>query len=131
MDVMSKIKEVTETLDSIDNYFSGLDQELSDCDSRIQDLLHYAENNKISILWAYKYANEIRKVMTERRRVKNDMELLCKFNEQKNKLISSENRKFMVAEVCKREKQLNMPYKNKRYTDEDFEKLFKKSNKKD
>ena len=126
---MDKIKNISDSLDEIDKYFSGLDQELSDCDSRIQDLLHYVENNKISILWAYKYANEIRKVMIERRRVKNDMELLCKFNEQKNKLISVDNRKFLLAEVCKREKQLNMPYKNRKYTDEDLEKILKKSKK--
>ena len=129
MEVVKTLQEVTKSLDDLDLYCDGLANELSEIDLKIQDLLHYIENNKISILWAYKYIVELKKLRLERRRIKNDMFVLCKYNEHKNKIISSGNRQFLMTELYKAEKQLSRPYKNRQYKDEEIEELLKKSNK--
>lgn len=126
MNVKEKITQVVEILNEIDIYESGLAQLLSECDEREQDLLHFIENNKINVLWCYKYTKELKTIRERRRIIKNDMEIIRKFNEHKTKLVSTiENRKILLAEINKREKQLNCPYKNRRYTEEEIEKIIK------
>ena len=131
MEVIKTLQEITNTLNELDTYYDGLTNELSVTDLKIQDLLHYIENNNISILWAYKYIVELKKLRLERRRIKNDMFILSKYNEHKNKIISSSNRQFLMSEVYKAEKQLDTPYKNRQYKDEEIEEILKKSSKKD
>lgn len=125
MNVMEDIKKTVDILDNIDIYSNGLNEELSIVDGKMQDLLHYVENNKINILWCYRYVREMKRLRLERRRIRNDMELLNKFNEHKNKLISKDNRQFLLAEMNKREKQLNQPYKNRQYGEEELEGVLK------
>lgn len=131
MEVTKTLQEINDKLDALDEYGDGLTNELSEVDLKIQDLLHYIEYNKVSILWAYKYIAELKKLRIERRRIKNDMFLLNKYGEHKNKLISSGNRKFMMTEIYKAEKQLNTPYKNRQYKDGEIEELLEKPTKKD
>ena len=126
MDVLREITEIVEKLNEIDNYDSSLSQLLSECNEKEQDLLHYIENNKINMLWCYKYVRELKNVREKRRNIKNDMERIMKFKEQKTKLASTiDNRQLMLAELNKREKQLNCPYKNRRYTEEELQKILK------
>ena len=126
MNVIEKITQAVELLNEIDQYDSGLGQLLSECDEREQDLLHFIENNKINVLWCYKYTRELKTIREKRRIIKNDMEIIRKFNEHKTKLASTvENRKIMLAEINKRIKQLNCPYKNRRYTEEEIQKIIK------
>ena len=96
MEIVKTLQEIVNELDSIDTYDEGIAGRLSEIDQKIQDLLHYIENNKISILWSYKYMVELKKLRVERRQIKNDMYLLSKFNEHKNKIISSGNRQFLM-----------------------------------
>ena len=94
-------------------------------DSKLQDLLHYIENNKINVLWCYRMIKEIKVLREERRKIKNDMELLSKYSEQKNKIISKENRQFLMTEIYKKEKLLGKNYTNKQYTEEEMQKILK------
>lgn len=125
MDVVEKVKEVIAKLDEIDNYADSLADQLSNYDSKEQDLLHYIEENKINVLWCYRFLKEIKSIRQERRKIKNDMELLYKYNEQKTKLASKDYRQFLLSEMCKREKSLNQPYKNRIYTEEEIQKVLK------
>lgn len=126
MDVLKTIAEIVDKLNELDNYDNGLSQLLSECDEKEQDLLHYIENNKINMLWCYKYVRELKNIREKRRNIKNDMERIMKFKEQKTKLASTiDNRQLMIAELNKREKQLNCPYKNRRYTEEELQKILK------
>ena len=78
------------------------------------------------MLWCYKYVRELKNVREKRRNIKNDIERIMKFKEQKTKLASTmDNRQLMLAELNKREKQLNCPYKNRRYTEEELQKILK------
>ena len=83
MEIVKTLQEIVNELDSIDTYDEGIAGRLSEIDQKIQDLLHYIETNKISILWSYKYMVELKKLRVERRQIKNDMYLLSKFNEHK------------------------------------------------
>lgn len=125
-EITKKLQEAVNILDNIDIYDSGLNDRLSEIDLKIQDLLHYIETNKISILWAYKYICELKKLRLERREIKNDICIMQKFNEQKNKLLSTSNRKFLMAEIYKVEKQLHAPYKNRQYKDGEIDEILKK-----
>lgn len=126
MDVLKEITEIVDKLNSLDKYDSGLTQLLSEVNEREQDLLHYIENNKINMLWCYKYVKELKTIREKRRSIKNDMERLTKFKEHKTKLVSTiDNRQLMLPEMHKREKQLNCPYKNRRYTEEEIQKVIK------
>lgn len=119
------MQEIVNELDRIDTYDEGIAGRLSEIDQKIQDLLHYIETNKINILWSYKYMVELKKLRVERRQIKNDMYLLGKFNEHKNKIISSGNRQFLMNEMYKAEKQLETPYKNRQYKDGEIEEILK------
>lgn len=125
MDVIEEINEVVNRLNKIDEYSSTLADNLSELDCKQQDLLHYIENTKVSVLWVYRMIKELKNVRINRRKVKNDMELLSKFNEQKTKLLSKENRQFMLAEIYKKEKMLGKKYTNKKYTEEELQKILK------
>lgn len=126
MNVLELITEIVDKLNELDNYDSGLPQLLSECDEKEQDLLHYVENNKINVLWCYKYVKELKNVRERRRTIKNDIERLLKFKENKTKLVSTiDNRQMLLAELNKREKQLNCSYKNRRYTEEELQKILK------
>ena len=125
MDVIEKITQTINLLNEIDEYNSTLTDKLSKLDSKEQDLLHYIENNKIHIFWCYRMIKEIKNIRIERRKVKNDMELLFRFNEIKTKIISKENRQFILAEIHKKEKQLQTVYKNRQYTEEELQKIIK------
>lgn len=125
MNVAEEIKDVVERLDRIDEYNNSLTDNLSELDCKQQDLLHYIENNKINVLWCYRMIKEIKQIRQKRRKVKNDMELLSKYNEQKNKMISKENRQFLLAEIYKKEKMLSKNYTNKQYTEEEMQKIIK------
>ena len=125
MDVIEEINEVVNRLNKIDEYNSTLADNLSELDCKQQDLLHYIENTKVSVLWVYRMIKELKNVRINRRKVKNDMELLSKFNEQKTKLLSKENRQFMLAEIHKKEKMLGKKYTNKQYTEEELQKILK------
>lgn len=125
MNVTEEIKEVVERLDRLDEYNTSLTDNLSELDCKQQDLLHYIENNKINVLWCYRMLKEIKQIRQKRRKVKNDMELLSKYNEQKTKIISKDNRQFLLTEIYKKEKMLSKNYTNKQYTDEEMQKIIK------
>lgn len=130
MEIVKILQQVTDTLNEVDTYYDGLTNELSEVDLKIQDLLHYIESHKISILWSYKYLAELRRLRLDRRRIKNDMFILGRYSEHKNKLISSGNRQFLMTELYKAEKQLEAPYKNRQYNDGEIEEILNKSKEK-
>lgn len=125
MDIMAKINEAIRLLNSIDEYGSTLVSKLSDLDSKEQDILHYIENNKISVLWCYNVIRKLKDIRIERRKVKNDMELMSKYNDLKNRLSSKDNREFILSQLHVREKQLNTTYKNRKYSEEDIRDILK------
>lgn len=125
MDVIQEITDVVDKLNKIDEYDSTLNDELSKLDQKQQDLLHYIEFNKVNILWCYRMIKEIKAVREQRRKIKNDIDLCGEFSKHKNKILSKENRQFLLAELHKKLKNNSIPYKNRQYTDEEMQKVLK------
>lgn len=125
MDVMTKIAEAIDILNAIDKYDATLGNKLSELDCKEQDLLHHIEDNKINILWCYNIIKKIKEIRIERRKVKNDMELMSRYNDIKSKMTSKENRQFILAELHKKEKQLQTTYKNRQYSEDDIRDILK------
>lgn len=125
MNVIEEITTIVTLLNELDNYSSGLVNKISELDLKQQDLLHYIENNSLKTNECYRIIRELKKIRENRRKVKNDMDLMSKYNEQKTKLVSTDNRRFLLAEMHKREKILGKIYTNKGYTDEELESILK------
>ena len=66
----------------------------------------------------------MRKVLVERRKIKNDMELLRVLHQHENKLINKANRQLLLNYIGKTNKALlNSEYGNRVYTKEEIEEL--------
>ena len=120
MDVMAKIKEALDILNVIDEYGTSLNSKLSDLNQQQQDILHYIENNKINVLTCYNIVKKIKDIRVERRKIKNDIELITKYNELKNRLSSKDSRAFILTELHKKDKSLQTTYKNRQFSEEDI-----------
>lgn len=125
MDVIKEITEIADKLNEVEDYCSQLINKLSSEDLKMQDLLHYIEKNKISPFESWRLVKKIKQIRLDRRKIKNDMELSATFYNNKNKLISTENRKFLLIELHKKDKQLKTEYKNRYYQECEIENILK------
>ena len=123
MEIINKLEEITGELDLLQDYTDNLVNELSSADSKICDLHHFIEHNKINSKNAYRICKEMQKILLERRKIKNDMEISRVMNINFNKIISKDHRKFLLTEIKKANGKLNKPYNNRVYG-EDMEKYF-------
>lgn len=99
---------------------------LSEYDQREQDIVHYIENNTLSTSGAYSLMRELQNIRRKRREIKNLGEIWDTYLNNRQKLISNENRPFLLAEMSKREKSLGKKYTNNIYTKEELDKLARK-----
>ena len=125
MNVMEEITKAIDILSRIDEYDKSLVNELSVLDCKEQDILHHIEDKPLNILTCYNTLKHIKILRTKRRKVKNDRELLVRFNEIKAKITSNDNRQFILTELHKKEKALQTTYKNRQYSEEDIQKILK------
>lgn len=124
MNVKDKIVEVIEGLDELDEYSDGLADMLSNYDSKLSDLYHLIEENKLKTNECYRVVQEMRKVLTERRKIKNDMLLMSVYNKEKEKLQSNKNRVFLKQSIFKKEREIkDSVYKKRIYTDENISEI--------
>ena len=123
MNVIEELKEAVSIINKVDEYKDSLVDRLSEQDKKLSDLLHYIENNKLSTAQCYRIVKEIKKQREIRRKVKNDMNILSTYDKHINKLLNTNNRSMLLAELYKVDKKLQAEYKNRTYTDEELEEL--------
>lgn len=124
INVKDKIIEVSKMLDELDEYDDSLSSSLSTVDSKICDLMHLIENNTLKNNQCYRIVRELRKLRLERRKIKNDMDLLQVFKTEKNKLLNVEYRKFLLNSIYKEDKrQNNVKYNNRIYSEEELKEI--------
>ena len=124
MDIIQAINSAIKLLDDVDNYEQEIPRLQSEVDSRLSDLYHYIENNKLKTNQCYRIVQEIHKLRRERRNINNDHELLRTLKANEQKIINTNNRKMLMAELRKTEKRLNNQYINRVYTEEEIKKIF-------
>ena len=120
LNIIEASKTVVSLLNDIDNYIDLLPNQLSECDCRLSDLYHFAEDNKMDTSQRYAFVTELQNVLKKRRRIKKDMSIGAVFKGETTKLNNKTNRTMFVTDISKRVKRLNTKYKNNIYTDEDF-----------
>ncbi len=122
--ILEKIIEVSNILDEIDDFESSISSEMSNYNYKLSDLYHYVENNTMDTKKCYRLCKELKKVLKERRQFKNNVELFHEYKNNVQKLNNGkENRKLMLAAIGKRSKQLNQPYKNRVYLEEELKEI--------
>lgn len=119
MEIVNKLKEICDELDELQDYTTGLATDLSSVDSKICDLEHFVEHNKITSKNSYRICKEMQKVLLDRREIKNNMELSRVMGVNFNKIISKDHRKFLLTEMNKAKGRLNKPYNNRVYSVEE------------
>lgn len=122
---LKHLQDSIETLNKLDELIETNSQRQSEVDSELCDLLHLIENQELKDVACIKITHRIRELRKIRRSIKNEYELIVKYQEVKARLSSKENRKFITAEIQKRMKNLNQEYKNRILTDEQIKELLK------
>lgn len=124
INVKDKIIEVSKMLDELDEYDDSLSSSLSTVDSKICDLMHLIENNMLKTNQCYRVIRELHKLRLERRKIKNNMDLLQLFKTEKNRLLNVEYRKFLLNSIYKEDKrQNNAKYNNRIYSEEELKEI--------
>jgi len=117
-DAITSLNKIDELVESNSTRQSAIDLELC-------DLLHLIENEEISDAASPKIIKRIHELRQIRRSLRNEYELIIKYNEIKERLSFKENRQFVIAEIQKRIKNLNQEYKNRILTQEQIDELLK------
>lgn len=123
MDIINNLTKAIDLLNEIDDELSRSPNLQSNVDSKLSDIYHYIENNKLTTSQRYRIVGILADLRRERRQVLNDYELLKTFNNNESKLCNKDNRKMLLAEMRKKEKQLHTVYKNRIYTEEELKEL--------
>lgn len=120
MNIVNDVKQAVDILNNIDTYADGLNSQLSECDTKLCDLRHILEEEKLSASQCCNFVKEMKKICLERRKVKQDMELSRLFQLQSMKLNNLPNRKILLGELGKKQHHLETKYKYRIYTEEDL-----------
>jgi len=123
VNVKEKIFQLTILLDEIDDYSNTLSDALSNVDLKICDLMHLIESETLKTNQSYRVMRELKKLRIERRKIKNDMELLKVYRDNNRKLLNKDSRQFLCSDIGKRDKSLNGKYNNRVYTEEEIKEL--------
>lgn len=123
MDIINTVKEVIMKLDNLEEYMNNLSKQLSTVDQKKSDIEHFIENKKVNMIQAYKVYKELYKVLLERRKIKNDIELTKVFRANETKLIKIKNRESLLEDLQIRNGDLNCEYNNKVYSKEELENI--------
>lgn len=123
MNVIENLKKAIKLLDEIDEECNKIPKEESEIDTKLSDIYHFIENNRLTTNQRYRIVSLITNLRKERRNIKNKGKLLLTLGQHKDKLIQSDNRKMLLAEIYKKEKQLQSKYKYRIYTEEELKEL--------
>lgn len=121
MDIIDEMEVIVKKLDELQTYIDSLPTALSVVDSKMCDLRHGIEFNKIRLKGYYRLFKEFKELTLERRKIKNDMELGRTLNTHLNKLLSGGNRDMLIHELKKTNGRLHQPYKNRIYSEKQMD----------
>lgn len=123
--LLEKIKEIVDRLDELDNYFEELPSSQSQVDSLICDYRHLIRENDIDSIFSSKLIEKMHKAELTRKKLNKNYDLFRIYSNHKNKLLLKENRQFLLAELYKKEKEWQFPYKYRVLSQNEVESLLK------
>lgn len=122
MDVLKTIDDTITLLNDLDNYKDSLNENLSIKDQSLSDLYHYIEFNKLDSKASYRMIKELKRILADRRKIKDDMSILRIFEEQKEKMLKKDNRQLMASNIHKQDRMLKK-YNYNIYSEEELKEL--------
>jgi len=123
MDIIEKLEQISEQLDELQDYLDSLTTRMSVADSKVSDIQHFIENTPITAFEGYRLIKEFKEVLYERRKIKKDLEFNRIFSQQQSKMLSKENRKFLIVELKKSNKKMDTKYNNRIYGEDELNKI--------
>lgn len=118
--MIDEMIDAIKILNAIDDTIDSLPKQQSECDSKLSDLYHILENNKLDAIQCCAFVKEMQKVCLERRKVKDNIEIGKVIKNNSAKLNSKDNRQFLINELRIRQKRLETEYRNRIYTEKDL-----------
>lgn len=121
--ILERIQAVVDILDDIDMYLDSLNDKLSYYDQLLSDYRHFLKDNEFTPEQAYKVALKVKEIGKQREIIKQDLVLRDKFRNNINKLLTLNNRSFLMVELNKVSKFFNQPYKYRVLEESELEDL--------
>ncbi len=120
-EIVDDIQSAISALSKIEQLNNDLPNQQSEIDSRLTDILHLIENNKLNTKQCYRAVRLIHELRTERRNILNAYEIVKEFKGKELRLQNEGNRQLLLADIKKSEKRLNnSKYTNRIYTKEEL-----------
>lgn len=123
--IKNKVQEVIKILDELEEFEKDIPTNQANVDLIISDLYHLLENQKLNTSQCYRFVKRLKEVLAERRILKEQTDMVRTFVIHQNKLNNSNNRKMLLSELGKREKQLKSEYKYRILSEEDINEIMK------
>lgn len=120
-DLTNNIQKVIDELAKIEELYVNIPKMQSDVDSKLSDIYHYIENNKLNAPQCCKAVKLIQQLRKERRDINNTWELLRVYKNHELKLNNNDNRQLLLSEIKRNEKRLSTSvYNNRVYSESDL-----------
>lgn len=117
-EIVDEIQSAIFALSKIEQLNIDLPNMQSEIDSKLTDILHLIENNKLNTKQCYRAVRLIHELRTERRNILNSYEIVKQYKTNEAKLQNEGNRQLLLADIKKNEKRLN----NSKYTNRVYSK---------
>lgn len=121
--LLDKLVGIVECIENITDEPEVYYDKVHECDLKLCDLMHLLENGTFKSYELIRIATQIKKVRIERRIAKENQELTRLFTNSLGQLQSPGSRAMLKKNIYKEYKDMNMPYKNRIYTDEEIEQI--------
>lgn len=128
--ILEKINTIVDMLNELDDWIEELPSSQSKVDSLISDYRHLLKENIFKEKSAYKIALKMKEAELLRANLKQDIDMVNTYNTYKNRLISRDNRQFLMNELYKKTKEWNHSYKYRVLTEAEVDNLLSEEKKK-
>ena len=117
-ELYEKIKNLVASLDEVDSLGEQCSQAQSAVDLELSDWLHILQHEDKDDEDLVKISKRIKELRIKRESLNYVWELLKTWNANRTKLVSTNNREFLIHEIDKTYNQFNKQYNNRVLTDE-------------
>lgn len=122
-EIINKIRNIENYFNEVDEYFENISSYQSQNDEYISDLLHYVEVHDFTQASALKFVNLLKEKRLKRRVLNNDWEIKKVFDSGRNRFSMYAQRQLFMANLYKKEKELNHQYNPRQISFEEIDKL--------
>ena len=129
-DILTKIKETVEKLDEIDDYFDKIPELQSNIDSLISDYRHLIRDNVLSDVASIVLVKKLHEAELLRKQINEHKDLSNVYEKGKGKLITKENRQFLLSDLYKKNKEWQYEYKFRVLKEDDINSILQEKKKK-